>query len=294
MPLPGSPGAARHAATVEPAWVRWLLIGVAGAFLAVFLPVPLAAVFAEALRKGAQTYFAALGEPDALAAIRLTLLAAAIAVPLNLAFGVAAAWAIAKFDFRGKSLLITLIDLPFAVSPVIAGLDPPEHLPARGTEHARGLLLLLAALRLHQRDQLARDEGEGDEERRQHDAGHGEDDAHLVRLQPGPEPALRAEHQHVDQDPRGGDPRRPRARTRPQAGRGAAGAAQAHAGIPRGGYSGGRSTVGALMPALAGRSHGRASPARQVRSSGGVTARFAPPFQSRGGSPMLPLFCLLP
>jgi sulfate transport system permease protein len=118
----GSPGAARHAATAEPAWVRWLLIGVAGAFLAVFLLVPLAAVFAEALRKGAQTYFAALVEPDALAAIRLTLLAAAIAVPLNLAFGVAAAWAIAKFDFRGKSLLITLIDLPFAVSPVIAGL----------------------------------------------------------------------------------------------------------------------------------------------------------------------------
>jgi sulfate transport system permease protein len=102
--------------------VRWLLIGVALVFLGVFLLVPLAAVFSEALRKGVETYLAALIEPDAVAAIQLTLLAAAIAVPANLVFGVAAAWAIAKFEFRGKSLLITLIDLPFAVSPVISGL----------------------------------------------------------------------------------------------------------------------------------------------------------------------------
>ena len=86
------------------------------------LLVPLAAVFTEALRKGLATYFAALTEPDAVAAIQLTLLVAAIAVPANLVFGVAAAWAIAKFEFRGKSVLITLIDLPFAVSPVISGL----------------------------------------------------------------------------------------------------------------------------------------------------------------------------
>jgi len=109
-------------ATQEPAWVRWTLIGVVLAFLTLFLFVPLAAVFYEALRKGFAVYLSAIVEPDALAAIRLTLLAAAIAVPLNLVFGVAAAWAIAKFEFRGKNLLITLIDLPFSVSPVIAGL----------------------------------------------------------------------------------------------------------------------------------------------------------------------------
>jgi sulfate transport system permease protein len=121
LPL-ATPFAARNRATAEPALVRWLLIGVAFAFLGLFLLVPLAAVFTEALRKGVQAYFASLVEPDALAAIRLTLLVAAIAVPANLVFGVAAAWAIAKFDFRGKSVLITLIDLPFAVSPVISGL----------------------------------------------------------------------------------------------------------------------------------------------------------------------------
>jgi len=109
-------------ATAEPAWVRWALIAVALAFLGVFLLVPLAAVFTEALRKGLATYLAALTEPDAVAAVQLTLLVAAIAVPANLVFGVAAAWAIAKFEFRGKSVLITLIDLPFAVSPVISGL----------------------------------------------------------------------------------------------------------------------------------------------------------------------------
>src|SRR3546814_6494250 len=90
-------------------------------FLGLFLFVPLFAVFAEAFRKGWDSYIAAIVEPDALAAIRLTLLTAAIAVPLNLVFGVSAAWCIAKFDFRGKNLLITLIDLPFSVSPVISG-----------------------------------------------------------------------------------------------------------------------------------------------------------------------------
>jgi len=117
-----APVAARSSATAEPRLVRWLLTGLALAFLGLFLLVPLLAVFTEALRKGFDTYLAALVEPDALAAIQLTLLVAAIAVPANLVFGVSAAWAIAKFDFRGKSLLITLIDLPFAVSPVIAGL----------------------------------------------------------------------------------------------------------------------------------------------------------------------------
>jgi sulfate transport system permease protein len=106
----------------EPAAVRWTLIAVALVFLGLVLFVPLAAVFAEAFRKGVTAYFAAFTEPDALAAIKLTLLTAAIAVPANLVFGVAAAWAIAKFEFRGKNLLITLIDLPFAVSPVISGL----------------------------------------------------------------------------------------------------------------------------------------------------------------------------
>ena len=108
--------------TSEPAWVRRALIGVAVGFLALFLFVPLAAVFAEALRKGFGPYFASLRDPAALAAMRLTLTAAAIAVPANLVFGLAASWAIARFEFRGKSLLVTLIDLPFAVSPVIAGL----------------------------------------------------------------------------------------------------------------------------------------------------------------------------
>jgi sulfate transport system permease protein len=110
------------AATVEPFWVRALLIGIALAFLTLFLFVPLAAVFAEAMKKGWQAYLAAIVEPDALSAVRLTLLTAAIAVPLNLVFGVAAAWTIAKFEFRGKNLLLTLIDLPFSVSPVISGL----------------------------------------------------------------------------------------------------------------------------------------------------------------------------
>jgi len=110
------------AATAEPAWVRRLLVGVALAFLVLFLFVPLATVFAEAFKKGIDVYLAAISESDALASIKLTLIAAGVAVPLNLVFGIAAAWAIAKFDFRGKQVLLTLIDLPFSVSPVIAGL----------------------------------------------------------------------------------------------------------------------------------------------------------------------------
>jgi sulfate transport system permease protein len=109
-------------ATQEPVWVRWTLIGVALAFVALFLLLPLAAVFAEALRKGFDVYLASFRDDDARSAIKLTLLAAGIAVPLNVVFGVAAAWALAKFKFAGKSLLTTLIDLPFAVSPVISGL----------------------------------------------------------------------------------------------------------------------------------------------------------------------------
>jgi sulfate/thiosulfate transport system permease protein len=113
---------AHSRAIAEPAWIRWLLIGTALSFLGLFLFVPLAAVFTEALRKGFSVYLVAFDEPDALSAIKLTFIASAIAVPLNLVFGVSAAWAIAKFQFKGKSVLITLIDLPFAVSPVIAGL----------------------------------------------------------------------------------------------------------------------------------------------------------------------------
>ena len=111
-----------RAATRETPVVKWLILGTALTFFAVFLLMPLIAVFVEALRKGWETYLSALVDPDALSALRLTLLAAAIALPLNLVFGVCAAWAIAKFEFRGKHFLITLIDLPFSVSPVIAGL----------------------------------------------------------------------------------------------------------------------------------------------------------------------------
>jgi sulfate transport system permease protein len=108
--------------TTEASWVRWTLTGIALVFMFLFLVLPLAAVFTEALRKGWDAYWEALKEPDAWAAIRLTLLTAAVAVPLNLVFGIAAAWAIAKYEFRGKSFLTTLIDLPFSVSPVVAGL----------------------------------------------------------------------------------------------------------------------------------------------------------------------------
>ena len=120
--LPLNPVRTAHQATREPAWVRRSLIGLALVFLTLFLFVPLISVFYEALRKGFGVYLASVIEPDALSAIRLTLIAAAIAVPLNVVFGVAAAWAIAKFEFRGKNLLITLIDLPFSVSPVVSGL----------------------------------------------------------------------------------------------------------------------------------------------------------------------------
>lgn len=113
---------AHNRATSEPAWIRWSLILIALAFLALFLFVPLVAVFYQALSKGVETYVTALSDPDAISAIWLTLIAAGISLPLNLVFGVSAAWAITKFDFKGKSFLITLIDLPFAVSPVIAGL----------------------------------------------------------------------------------------------------------------------------------------------------------------------------
>ena len=112
----------RASALEEPTLVRRLLIGLALAFLGLFLGLPLVAVFANAFSSGLGVFFAAITERDARSAIALTLLVAAICVPLNTLFGVAAAWAIAKFDFRGKSTLVTLIDLPFAVSPVISGL----------------------------------------------------------------------------------------------------------------------------------------------------------------------------
>jgi sulfate transport system permease protein len=111
-----------QAGTTEARWIRYSLIGLALTFMFLFLVLPLAAVFTEALRKGLDAYLEALKEPDAWSAIRLTLITAAIAVPLNLVFGVAAAWAIAKYEFKGKSVLTTLVDLPFSVSPVVAGL----------------------------------------------------------------------------------------------------------------------------------------------------------------------------
>jgi sulfate/thiosulfate transport system permease protein len=109
-------------ATAEPPWVRRVLIGLALAFLTLFLFIPLATVFIEAFKKGWGVYAAAVTDDDALSAVKLTLIAAAISVPLNVVFGVAAAWCIAKFEFHGKSVLLTLIDLPFSVSPVVSGL----------------------------------------------------------------------------------------------------------------------------------------------------------------------------
>ena len=120
--LPFEPLLQRNAVATEQPWVRWLLISSALLFLLGFLLMPLIAVFAEALRNGWHTYIDALKEPDAVDAVKLTLMTAGVAVPLNLVFGVSAAWAIAKFDFRGKTLLISLIDLPFSVSPVVSGL----------------------------------------------------------------------------------------------------------------------------------------------------------------------------
>lgn len=109
-------------ATREPKWARLTILGLSLVFFAIFLLMPLLAVFVEALRKGVDVYWQAITNPDTQSAIRLTLLAAFIAIPLNVVFGVAAAWCISKFEFRGKQLLITLIDLPFSVSPVVAGL----------------------------------------------------------------------------------------------------------------------------------------------------------------------------
>jgi sulfate transport system permease protein len=112
----------KRVTTTEAPWVRYTLISVALVFLLLFLVLPLAAVFTEALRKGFGAYLEGLREPDAWSAIKLTLITAAIAVPLNLVFGLAAAWCIAKYEFRGKAFLTTLVDLPFSVSPVVAGL----------------------------------------------------------------------------------------------------------------------------------------------------------------------------
>jgi sulfate transport system permease protein len=120
-PKPRKPDARQRVAS-EPRWLQWILIGVALAYLFLLLFVPLITVFAGALEQGAKAYLRAFADADTLFAIRLTLIIAAVAVPLNLTFGVAASWAIAKFDFPGKQALTTLIDLPFAVSPVVSGL----------------------------------------------------------------------------------------------------------------------------------------------------------------------------
>ncbi len=112
----------KNTARREPAWVKWTLIAAALAYLSIFLFVPTACILAGAFKKGLQFYFASFADPMAVKATQLTFLAAAVAVPLNLIFGVAASWAVAKFDFKGKSLLLTLIDLPFTVSPVISGM----------------------------------------------------------------------------------------------------------------------------------------------------------------------------
>lgn len=112
----------RGMVVTEAPWVRWILTGVALMFMILFLVIPLIAIFCQALAKGVQGYWAAINMPDTLAAIRLSLLTALIAVPLNVVFGLAAAWAVTKFDFPGKQVIITLIEIPFAVSPVISGL----------------------------------------------------------------------------------------------------------------------------------------------------------------------------
>jgi sulfate/thiosulfate transport system permease protein len=123
LPIPRSPRpTAQRRSTSEPPWVRRSLIGVALLFLTLFLFIPIISVFVQAFAKGIGFYFQTIADPLALSAIKLTLLAAGISVPLNCVFGVCAAWAIAKFDFRGKNILLTLIDLPFSISPVISGL----------------------------------------------------------------------------------------------------------------------------------------------------------------------------
>ncbi len=111
-----------RAATEDRPWVKWTCIGSTFAFLALLLVVPLASIFYEAFRQGVKAYFASFKDPNCWSAIKLTLIAAGISVPLNLVFGLASAWAITKFNFRGKSILISLIDLPFAISPVISGM----------------------------------------------------------------------------------------------------------------------------------------------------------------------------
>ena len=128
-----------HQPTHAPWWQRAVLVLTALGFIFILIALPLAVVFAEALAKGLDAYRAALLEPDAQSALRLTLLVAAIAVPLNMLFGLAASWAVAKFEFRGKRLLVTLIDLPFSVSPVIAGLI---YVLLFGTQHAFGKWLV--------------------------------------------------------------------------------------------------------------------------------------------------------
>jgi sulfate transport system permease protein len=114
--------AARDDARTEPGWIRWIVIALAVLFLTVFVVLPLVLVFSQAFSRGIAAYFKALADPEGLSAIRLTLLVAAISVSINLVFGLTAAWAVAKFEFRGKTALISLIDLPFSVSPVISGL----------------------------------------------------------------------------------------------------------------------------------------------------------------------------
>jgi len=112
----------RAATPIRPSATGWLVIGLAFVWLALVIALPLASIFVEAFRKGVNAYFAALAEPDSLSAIKLTLEIAAVAVPLNAAFGLAAAWAVTKFEFKGKALLLSLIDVPFSMSPVISGL----------------------------------------------------------------------------------------------------------------------------------------------------------------------------
>ncbi len=132
----------------EPRWLQWLLIGTALAFLLLMLVVPLAAVFYEALREGWQTYLESLTNPEARAAIRLTLIAAAIVVPVNAVLGIAMAWLLTRFDFRGKQLFTTLLDLPFSVSPVVAGLMFVmlfgAHTALGGWLEARGVQIIFA------------------------------------------------------------------------------------------------------------------------------------------------------